>query len=476
LPSKAWFSSMMNQIGCDAGVDRSCAVQMVKMVLCIKRYLKHKREQSNTGNTYPMQSNVNRNKLTNQRSTESLKMSKSHDSQSCQVNKSIQESQSSQVNQSIQESQSRMSRGVQMNHKCETKIDNANVVSMSKIVIELMSDDSNESEMKYDAWLELKVNDDTNVKNDNAMKLVVPIYQSTQPTRFKIVKIDTKEAYLKRNEAHSQYFWWKPCDQIGIKAGREVGDELSAQFERDNAEKVSDDEIIGCKNKNERSESEIRTNIHRWTHFEVGRCVDLETVREQLGTMENEMKARKGPSEKMTIDELASRKDEFNHYDNVMSEMIPEMIKGRKRASVREVRGNERKSNAIFVRKCVDIRDDNEEATAKGIWNKGVSSQAIVHNSEEDMKSKINESKKNKILARGQSMIVNDSVSLPSRIWKEGLSAERIRLTGLGAIKNVDYNFNAAHKNFVLLIAFVASMMRKIESRTWWWFDGMMKF
>ena len=28
-----------------------------------------------------------------------------------------------------------------------------------------------------------------------------------QPTRFKTVTIDTKEAYLKRNEAHSQYFW-----------------------------------------------------------------------------------------------------------------------------------------------------------------------------------------------------------------------------------------------------------------------------
>merc|ERR1712176_989290 len=60
-----------------------------------------------------------------------------------------------------------------------------------------------------------------------------------QPTRFKTVKIDTKEAYLKRNEAHSQYFRRKPCDQIGIKAGGGVYDKLSAQFESYNAKKVS---------------------------------------------------------------------------------------------------------------------------------------------------------------------------------------------------------------------------------------------
>ena len=48
-----------------------------------------------------------------------------------------------------------------------------------------------------DTWLKLKVNDNINI-SDNTRKPNLHIDQMTQPTRFKTVKIDTKEAYLKR--------------------------------------------------------------------------------------------------------------------------------------------------------------------------------------------------------------------------------------------------------------------------------------
>merc|ERR1712176_252990 len=87
-----------------------------------------------------------------------------------------------------------------------------------------------------------------------------------------------------------------------------------------------------------------------------------------------------------------------------------------------------------------------------------------------------NGSKEDKVRACGETISKNDSNNLPNEIWTDGLSAKRIRLAAHGAYKNIVFEPNAAYKNFIVLIAFVAAMMRKIESHTWWWFDGMMKF
>ena len=69
----------------------------------------------------------------------------------------------------------------------------------------------------------------------------------------------------------------------------------------------------------------------------------------------------------------------------------------------------------------------------------------------------------------------NGGDDLPIEVWEDGLSAKRICLASHRAIKDDKHESSAAYKNLILLIAFVVAMMQKIESQTWWWFDGMVK-
>ena len=58
----------------------------------------------------------------------------------------------------------------------------------------------------------------------------------------------------------------------------------------------------------------------------------------------------------------------------------------------------------------------------------------------------------------------NGGDDLPIEVWEDGLSAKRICLASHRAIKDDKHESSTEYKNLILLIAFVAAMMRKIES------------
>merc|ERR1712157_68499 len=142
---------------------------------------------------------------------------------------------------------------------------------------------------------------------------------------------------------------------------------------------------------------------------------------------------------------------------------------------VREVNIDDGDNDNAVVQKCADVRNDNDDKNkATDKFDDDKCGTAIVLDG--IGVAKTNESKGDKMQACGEMTSENGDSNLPIEVQQNGLSAKRIRLIDREKINNVEYETNAACKNFVLLIATIVEMMQKIESLTWWWFDGMMKF
>jgi len=470
---------MMSQTGCNASSEQNCAVQIIKLVLvCAKKYNGQTRVKvMNKETPYLKQPKIVPNESMKQSQLESqvrLKMPSSQGSQS-------QECQSQEC-QRIKKRQVDTTKTVSAEYateivssECTSKIVSQGSATKIESTCEghlLRCKRNDKVEQLGKAEIELKMINETHndvIKmNSPSIKQKCPesstIYQTdevTQPTRFKTVKKVTKEAYLKRNEAYSQRTSRKRSKQIGFKAGRDVmNNELLRQFERDNAEKVSDNE---------------------YEMIAPGISEDLlmDTVRETLWIRNNESKASNEPCYMNTAEGITLRQDNLNNTENIKKterpEMIPEESRETNNAIVRDVDDEAGECNNAVVRKCNDARENNgNENETKGDKNEDDMSEAI--DCDGIGTTETNGSKEDKVRACGETISKNDSDNLPNEIWTDGLSAKRIRLAAHGAYKNIVFEPNAAYKNFIVLIAFVAAMMRKIESRTWWWFDGMMKF